>query len=296
MTLKLSTGLRSGTLSTGSVKSLLDGGFIDIYSGEVPPTADEGIGDATLLCRISVGGLGTGLTFDATPVDGALVKNPGEVWIGTILATGTPAFYRHVTATDDGLLSTTAPRIQGGVAISGSQMNLSNMNMIAGATQTIDHYLFAIPTSDFLKASTGLRNAALATGSVKSVLDGGFINIYKGLAPDTADQRAAAKGAVLLCQISVSSLGDGLTFEAGGSGAVLVKSPDEVWSGVNVSSGTATFYRFVSASDDGEASTTFPRIQGRVAVTGGALNLSDVELVSGATQTIDNYAFAWPTL
>jgi len=41
--LKASTGLRTKLLDTGSLKSILDGGVINIYSGPVPATADAAL-------------------------------------------------------------------------------------------------------------------------------------------------------------------------------------------------------------------------------------------------------------
>lgn len=294
MTLKLSTGLRTDTLSAGSVKSLLDGGFIDIYSGPVPNSADDSIGSAVLMCRISTDGAGTGLTLSPTSVSGVLVKDAEDVWIGTKLQTGTPTFYRHVAADDDGTASQTAPRIQGSVGLAGEQMNLSSINFITSETQTIDHYAFAIPAGDSVKTSTGLRGEALTAGSVKSRLDGGFIDLYGGAVPVSAD--ATVGGATKLCRISLASSASGISFDTGAVAGVILKAPAEVWSGVNLASGTATFYRFVKTEDTAFESFTDLRVQGRVGVVGADLNLSSTELVLGATQTIDNYAFAWPTL
>ena len=53
-----------------------------------------------------------------------------------------------------------------------------------------------------LKASTGLRNKLMDTGSLKSILAGGLIKVYGGAVPADAD--AAATG-TLLCIISNNS-------------------------------------------------------------------------------------------
>lgn len=143
-----------------------------------------------------------------------------------------------------------------------------------------------------LKASTGLRDGMLATAPVKTQLAAGFINIYAGTAPATADDAIGA--ATLLSTISINSTGTGINFDAAASGGVLSKAPAEVWSGVNVASGEATFYRHVAVGDDGTLSATQPRIQGNVGVAGADLNLSSTTLTSGATQTIDNYSVAMP--
>lgn len=145
-----------------------------------------------------------------------------------------------------------------------------------------------------IKASTGLRNGALATGSVKSLLDGGRIDIYAGAAPATAD--AAVGAATLLCAITLNSTGTGINFDTAAAGGVLQKAPGEVWSGVNAASGVAAWYRHVAAADDGTESLTAPRVQGTINVSGADLNLSSVSLAAGATQTVDYYSLAWPTL
>jgi hypothetical protein len=145
-----------------------------------------------------------------------------------------------------------------------------------------------------IKISTALRNAILASGSVKSSLDNGFIRIYSGAVPATAD--SALGSAVLLCVVSVNNTGTGITFAASASGGVLTKNASETWSGVNVASGTSTFYRHTAAGDTGESSTTQSRIQGLVGTAGADLNVTNTSLVIGAPQLIDYYSVAMPTL
>ena len=142
------------------------------------------------------------------------------------------------------------------------------------------------------KASTGLRNALLDTGPFRTVMNLSFLKIYAGTEPADAD--ASLGGATLLCTISNNGSATGLTFAASASGGVLTKTLAEIWSGNNVASGNATFYRLVGASDDGSASLTQPRVQGTVGVAGADLNLSNVALVSGAPQSIDSYNVALP--
>lgn len=142
-----------------------------------------------------------------------------------------------------------------------------------------------------MKISTGLRNHLLVTGSLKSALDGGFIKIYSGAEPASADDAATG---TLLCTVSVNSTGTGINFETAAASGVLTKETTEVWSGVNAASGTAGYFRHVASGDDGTSSTTQKRIQGSIAVAGADLNLSAVGLTSGATQTIDYYNVALP--
>ena len=146
MAIKNSTGLRNAMLATGSAKAALDGGRINIYAGAAPATADAAVGGATLLCAITLNSTGTGILFDTAAVNGVLAKKPSETWSGAIAATGTAAWYRHVAAADDGTLSTTAPRIQGTVALIGADLNI-DPNFISGQTKVIEHYVIALPTA-----------------------------------------------------------------------------------------------------------------------------------------------------
>lgn len=146
-----------------------------------------------------------------------------------------------------------------------------------------------------LYLSTGMRNKMLDTNPLKSILASGFIKIYSGTVPADADT-AIAGGNTLLCTISVSSTGTGLTFATSASSGVILKNASEVWSGVNAASGTASFYRHVTSADTGASSTTEARIQGAIGLAGAEMNLSSTSLTSGATQTVDYYAIALPAV
>lgn len=143
-----------------------------------------------------------------------------------------------------------------------------------------------------VRASTGLRNGMLASGSFKSIMDGCRLRIYAGVEPASADDSIGA--AVLLCTVTNNGTATGLTFAAAAAGGVLTKTLAEVWSGNNVASGIAAFYRLEQTGDTGAASTTLPRLQGNAGVAGADLNLSNVNLTSGAPQAIDAYNVALP--
>lgn len=144
MALKASTALRNNMLVTGSLKSQLDGGFIKIYSGTIPVDADASIGAAQLLCTISVGGVGTGLTLDATAALGTIAK-ANEIWQGVNTTTGTATFWRFVKTGDTGGTSTTEVRLQGNAAVSGSELVMTSVTLVQGATQTIDYFSVSLP-------------------------------------------------------------------------------------------------------------------------------------------------------
>lgn len=145
-----------------------------------------------------------------------------------------------------------------------------------------------------LKASTGLRNKLLDTGSLRSILDLGSLKMYSGTVPASADD--ALGSATLLTTITNDSTATGLTMDAAAVAGVLAKASAEVWSGVNVASGTATFYRHVAVGDTGVSSTTQARVQGTIALAGADMNLTSTTLANGATQTVDFYTLNLPTL
>lgn len=147
MTVKASTGLRNGMLVTGSFKSLMEPAQLKIYSGVEPATADASLASAVLLCTITEDATATGLDFDAAAVAGVLAKDPAQIWRGVNVASGLASFYRLVTASDDGASSTTQRRLQGSVAAAGGDLNLSNPTLVSGASQTIDAFNVALPTS-----------------------------------------------------------------------------------------------------------------------------------------------------
>ena len=146
MAFHISTALAESIMGGSSIKTTMDLGFIDIYSGTVPADADESIGTATLLCRVSLNSTATGLTLLQ---DGRLLrKPPADVWSGTNEATGTATFYRQVLTGDTGDLSTTDARIQGEVGLTNySEMTLTDTSFVSGSTFSLGGYVLEQPLS-----------------------------------------------------------------------------------------------------------------------------------------------------
>ncbi|MGC1549374.1 MAG: hypothetical protein WA777_12665 [Rhodanobacter sp.] len=142
-----STALSNGSFTTGSVKSQLDGGFLYIFStnaGTIPTSADAAVdASAVLLCKISLTGGATGLTFATPAVNGVLSKTAAEVWQGNNVATGTAAFWRYcANAADNGTTADAAfayPRVQGTCGVdSSSDMILPTTALVTGVLQDIN--------------------------------------------------------------------------------------------------------------------------------------------------------------
>jgi hypothetical protein len=144
MAYKTSTGLRNYILSDGSLSSALSGGFINIYSGSAPATADAAV-TGTLLCVISLNSTASGFTLDAAS-GGVIAKKSADILSGVVLESQVAGYYRHVAPGDSGTLSTSEPRIQGSISTVGAEMNLSSVSLASGATQTVDFYSITLPT------------------------------------------------------------------------------------------------------------------------------------------------------
>lgn len=145
MGMKISTGLAKGLLDTGSLSDLLSGMTLKIYGGTEPISADAALGSATLLCEISLDGLGGAISFEAAAVQNVLQKNSSETWKGTVQNTGVATFCRMELGSDTGNASTSEVRIQGDVGIAGKFLNLSSTSLTASAEQVIANLAIAIP-------------------------------------------------------------------------------------------------------------------------------------------------------
>lgn len=149
--------------------------------------------------------------------------------------------------------------------------------------------------------STGLRNAKLTTGSVKSILDGGEIHIFDGTKPVDAD--ATEGTANLLCVITKDALAhvagqltNGLTWASPAVGGVLSKTVGETWKGLGTAlAGTgkiATWFRFYDKNVTTGASTTAVRYDGNIGSSSAYdLQLSVTAIVEAAPVEIRTATF-----
>ena len=144
-----STGLKNKLLDTSDLKTLLDDGYIKLYSGAVPADADAALGSATLLNTYSDNGAapggGNGLDFDTAASAGSLSKAPAQTWKGTSVAAGTASFFRYIQLADTGASSTTEVRIQGTVGGAGADLFVQSTTIADATEYTVDYFSVAIP-------------------------------------------------------------------------------------------------------------------------------------------------------
>lgn len=143
------------TIACVTSKGFLDvmrHGTIKIYTGSQPATADTAE-SGSVLVQITVDGgtftKGTstyGLDFDA-PSSGVLSKATAETWKGTASATGTAGWFRFYDNSLTTGASTTAIRMDGAVAASGEELDMST-SVTSGQVITIDSFALTLPAYD----------------------------------------------------------------------------------------------------------------------------------------------------
>ena len=119
--------------------------FIEIYTGTQPSSADDAP-TGTLLVTIYSDGSSAGLEFGDSS-SGTIGIKSGETWTGTAVNTGTAGWFRLKQAGDSGASSTTDSRMDGAVATSGAELNMSSTSITTGAIQAISTFTVTFPES-----------------------------------------------------------------------------------------------------------------------------------------------------
>ena len=147
--IRLSTALRNNLAGSTGFATTFANGVIEIYTGTQPVTADAAVtgtllGTVTLASGAFTPGTSTnGLTFAAA--SGGAVSKSG-VWSFNGVAAGTAGWFRlKGNAVDAGGVSTILPRLDGSIAVSGADMNLSNIAISLGAPTTVDSFVWTQP-------------------------------------------------------------------------------------------------------------------------------------------------------
>ncbi len=137
----------------GSLKDILRNGIMDIFGGTQPSSADNDESGYTKLVSITLGsgsfsaGNGkNGINFKNAS-QGTLSKDPNETWSGVGDADGTAGWFRIYDNNYTTGASTTAKRLDGAVATSGAELNMSNTSIQSGVTTTIDSFDLTLPSS-----------------------------------------------------------------------------------------------------------------------------------------------------
>ena len=142
------------------------------------------------------------------------------------------------------------------------------------------------------KASPGLCDYVANSGPYVQVLNGLVLRIYGGTEP--ASSAGSVESNTLLCEIDPN--GEGLNFESGSSPGMISKDSSQLWSGLELAAGTATFFRLEGRSDAGYEDVHAIRLQGSVGAVGGDMILSNTSFVNGSPRTIKSFTIVIPSI
>ena len=132
--------------TAADIRKIFENGFLKIYSGSKPTSADDAP-TGTLLVTFYSDGSSAGLDFAVNASSGTLTKLSTQTWSGTVAATGTAGWARLQTREDSGGSSTTDARIDMQCGTSGVEIILSSTSLNAGATETMNSFSVVMPAS-----------------------------------------------------------------------------------------------------------------------------------------------------
>lgn len=145
MATRLSTGLVSQLAVTNDMRTIFTACFLDVYSG-VQPTSPDDVPNGIKLVTVFSDNVSVGINWEAAALTGILLKLASETWSGPVIATGTAGWFRIREAGDAGTSSsTTAARIDGGVASSGAEMDLANLSLTIAAPFVLPNGQVTLP-------------------------------------------------------------------------------------------------------------------------------------------------------
>jgi len=145
------------------------------------------------------------------------------------------------------------------------------------------------------KYSTGLRNKMQDDSGFRTLMTGSFLKIYGSTAAPASADAAVPGGSTLLCTLSDNGGVGGLNFETPTS-AVIQKAIAQIWKGVNAATGSALWFRVVTAADDGSLSDTAYRVQGTCGTVNADMLMSNTLMTATEEFVLNNFASALPSL
>lgn len=256
MTFRLSTGIRNFLNKQGSIDDALRNGWIEIYSGAQPATADAAV-TGTLLCTITVG---------------------SAARTAEVLASGTVTLTGGASGSVDTLTV-------GGIEVLGASVAFNTSLTLTAADVAAQISRFR-SYPDYTATSVG------AVVTIKA-LPG------SGTAPNTL---AVVSTATTITKTDVNMAGgvaaaNGLRFDLSVAG-VMTKLATQTWSGLNVATNTAGWFRQYGSVADASALDSAGvtlRVDGTVATSGADMNLNSTAFTSGATTTLSSWSMTMPS-
>jgi hypothetical protein len=260
MSIIYSTGMVNYRGGEGSLRRALEDMILDVYGGVTPPTtADEAPG-GTKLVRV-------------TKASGSVVA------ITETSGRSTKTLYAATIGTGHGAGST----VKANITIDGVGPTTYTYTILA---EDDSDAKVAVKVAQMLNDIAGL--SCIATGTTAAFYLQGRIAGLDFTLADGGGTYTITPGAKVITGARSNCLVLGPP-----TGGILQKTSD-VWSGVNLATGVASYFRFVLPWDTGILSTADIRAQGAIATSGAELNMTNTTLTIGATTTIDAASITLP--
>lgn len=142
-----------GVVWGGTLREALKDGVMVIFAGDQPNSADADESAYTPIVQITrasgsftAGDGQNGINFDPV-TGGTLSKKASEVWSGTNGSSGTAGWFRIYSNDKVTGSSTTAKRLDGAIATSGAELNMSSTSLANGATTSLDSFEITLPSA-----------------------------------------------------------------------------------------------------------------------------------------------------
>jgi hypothetical protein len=143
-----------------------------------------------------------------------------------------------------------------------------------------------------LRISTGLRNALVGTGGFKELMDNGFLDIYSGSQPASADAIESGVKLARITSTSGTAVSDGLKFGTASLGILPITTP--TWNGVVLVAGVAGWARFYASAGTSGSSSTAYRFDVSCGISGTDVILSHTSLTLDSILTVKTFNVEQP--
>lgn len=124
--------IASWNLALNAGIDVLNGGFLELYTGTQPATPDTALSGNTLLATLALSATAFGAASSAT-------KTANTITSATAAATGTATFFRAYKS------DATTAVIDGSVGTSGADLNLNTTSIVTGATVSVSSWTVSDP-------------------------------------------------------------------------------------------------------------------------------------------------------
>lgn len=259
MTVKHSRKLLNELSGGRSLREIYGDCLLDVFAGTAPTNPEDTIATFTKLCRVTLSSVAVATTDRGVPAVWKLIPAAGFAEGSTI----------KVIVTVEGVATT---------------------------------HIYTILVADDSSQKVAVKVARMLNDlpQVQAICEGDSVNIWAqcripGLTLTLAD--GTGTYAINVGTIKVSPVATNcLQFSAPTAG-VISKPTAATWTGTNLATGTAGFFRLVIPSDPGTADSgyIYPRTQGTLATVGGDATIDPATVTLSATSTITSFTLTIPT-